>query len=107
MKLFFFVLFFKNLYGHIIDGGVVEHDNSSVRARLNVHSCILAELIVNTAEVVSHCLHRNVELVGDTVSGSIRQTVFEFAQFIECDCLAHILSVLKLKMTGFGFRLLI
>lgn len=85
----FVVLLLKDFYSHIIDSGVIEHYETSVGTRFDMHADVLAELIVDAAEIVANGLNCEIQLVGDTMGGAVGQTVFESAKLIEGDCLAH------------------
>ncbi len=81
--LFSGILFFENLDSHVVDSGVVENNDTAVGTRFDVHSDILAELIVHAAEVVTNGLNGRVEFVGDTCCCTVGQTVFESAKLVE------------------------
>ena len=87
------VLLLEDLDSHIIDGSVVKHHDSPIRPGLNVHTDVLTELIVYTSEIVADGLYSKVKFVGDAASGSVGQTVFESAKFVECDGFAHTISI--------------
>ncbi len=89
MRLFPFGGLLKDLYRHVVDRSIVKYYKASVGPRLDVHSDVLAKLIVDASEIVAYCLNRYVQLVGDAVGASIGQTVFQSAELVEGDGLAH------------------
>ena len=93
MWLLVLVFLLQNLDCHVIDSGVVKHDNTAVRTRLDMEGLIPAILVVDTAEVVAYCLHCHVEFVCDAVCRAIGQTVFESAKLSERDGLAPLLPM--------------
>lgn len=92
-RLIFLVFLLKDLDGHIIDSSVIKHHYTAIGARLYVHADVFTEFIVYAAEIVAYCLNGDVEFVGYATSSSVGQTVFQSAKFVECDGLAHTISI--------------
>lgn len=84
------LLLFENLNSHVVDGCVVEHDDASVGTGFDVNAAVFAELIVAAAEIVANGLNSYVEFIGYLMCGTVGQAVFEPAEFVESDCLSHI-----------------
>lgn len=63
--LLFFVLRLENLYGHIVDCGVVENNDAPVRSGFDVNAAIFAKLVVRAAEVVANSLGCYVQTISD------------------------------------------
>ena len=82
-------VFFKDLDSHIVNCGVVENHDSSIGSRLDVHSGVFPEFIVASAEIVAYGLNGYIELIGNLMGGSVGKTVFNTAEFIECDSFSH------------------
>lgn len=90
---FLAVFLFENLDGHIINSSVVKNHDSTIGTRLDVHTDVLTKLIVYASEIVAYGLNCEVKFVGNATSGSVGQTVFKSAEFVECDGFAHTISI--------------
>ena len=82
-------VFFKDFYSHIVYCSVVENHDSSIGTRLDVHSGVFPEFVVASAKIITDGLNGYIELIGNLMGCSVGKTVFNTAEFIECDSFSH------------------
>jgi len=91
------LLGFQNLNGHVIDCGIIKHNDAAVGSWFNVDTDIFAEFIIAATEVVSDGLYGYVEFISNLMSCAIGQAVFDATELVESDCFSHNRNIFRVN----------
>lgn len=65
------LLSLENLDGHVVDGGVVQYNDTSVGTRLDVNAYVFTEFVVAAAKVIPDGLYGYIEFISNLMSCAI------------------------------------
>lgn len=62
--------FFEDFNRHIIDGGILEVNNSSVWTWFNVGACAISMVVIMGAKIIAHGLFGDIQCFGNSVDSA-------------------------------------